>query len=453
MDMQEMWESLTYSPPAARQDDSNEPREPPPPATPLDFPRCKPFKSSIPVCGTSNDLAKLFNSTLKTGPTLKHLQALNISLANELPIEQVVPTGFIPEPSRLEASTKCDLSQPAQSAISKSASLSNGAQAPSREDFLNRVKELLYENEDAFRAIQRKPPPPNRQPAHVVYFRKFWDGLYSMAEYWDTSLDKYLDNSNEDQSAMELDGPQLKSTKAEVKNETNQGKDLKKTYTGRRRGTGRDMPGKYREDTVFSLVETLTWAFRCKLDQPHSQQRLKLQGTMIPILHAASVCRLPKDVREAKRGVVEGPMLGVFCRDQVSFRDLEEAIGEGKQEMMDMLRETGVMLMLAQKRAREGKEEEVPGKGQWWASAPRWGGGVGGELEAADEETMGDATASGSSRRQNKKTRGLDAWRSMQPPPGIWEKGVRYQQIGRDKGSMYDDVSKTYGRVQALSGR
>ena len=384
----------------------------------------------------------------------KHLQALNVNLANELSVEQVVPRNFIPDLSWSKASTITQSSTSPQAASSKSARLSNGAPVPGRDDFFIRVKELLHDNDDAFRACERKPPLPNRQPARIVHFRKFWDGLLAMAEHWDTSLDKYSDSNDiEDQSAMDVDELYPEPITVEEKIETDKGEDpKKKTYTGRRRGTGRDMPGKYREDTVFAFVETLTWAFRCNLHQPRSQQRLKLQGTTIPILHAASVHRAPKDVREARRGVVEGPMLGVFCREQTVFRDHDEAEGEGKQEVLDLLRETGLMLLLAQKRAREGKEEEVPGKGEWWANAPRWGGGGGGEPGSTNERTAGDAATLGLSRKQKMKANRIDAWKSMQPPSSIWEKGVTYQQIGRDKNSEYDDVSEPTGRAPNLIG-
>ena len=453
-DMQEMWESLTSSTPAARKDDIDQPREPPPPATPLDFPHCEPSKLSVPESEVSNDLVKLFSSTLRTGPTPKHLQALNVNLSNELSLEQVVPADFIPHPSWSEASTENGSLESPQAASSVSASLSNGPPNPGKKVFFDRVKELLHDNEDAFRAIQRKPPLPNRQPVRIVHFRKFWDGLLLMAEYWDTSLDKNIDSKDtEDESAMDIDKPHSECFKPEDGSGTDQGEGpKKKTYTGRRTGTGRDMPGKYREETVFSFVETLTWAFRCRLDQPHSQQRLKLQGTMIPILHAASVNRVPKDVREARRGLAEGPMLGVFCREQTTFRNPDEAEGEGKQEILDLLRETGLMLLLAQKRAREGKEEEVPGKDKWWANAPRWGGGVGGELGDTTNETTGDTTPSEPSRKQNKKASRMDAWKSMQPPSRVWERGVKYQQIGKDKSSEYDDVSEPTGRAQAHPG-
>ena len=448
-DMQEMWKSLTIFPPAAGHVDRNKPREPPPPATPLQFPRCEPCWRSVPELGASNDLAKLFSSTLRTGPTAKHLQALNVSLANELALDQVVPTVFIPPLSWSKGPATSESSEASQAAFPRSISLSNGAPTPGKEEFFVRVKELLHDNDDAFRAMQRQPPLPHRQPARIVHFRKFWEGLLLVAEHWDTSLDRYSDSKDtEGKSAMDIDELRSEAEKVESRMETDKGDYQTKTYTGRRTATGRDMPGKHREDTVFAFVETLTWAFRCRLDQAHSQQRLELQGTMVPILHAASVHRVPKDVREARRGVAEGPMLGVFCREQTSFRGLDEAEGEGKQEILDLLRETGLLLMLAQKRAREGKQEEVPGQGKWWANAPRWGGGTGGELGDANEETNGDPTSSESSRKRFKKASRMDAWKSMRPPSSTWDRGVTYQQIGKDNNSEHDDVSESCGRAQ-----
>ena len=449
-DMQEMWESLTSCTPAAGQINDDGPREPPPPATPLDFPKCEPSTLSASELGASYDLVKLFSSTLRTGPTIRHLQALNVSLVNGLPLEQVVPTDFIPNPRWSEDPTANNSSESLEPALPKSVSLSNGVPAPTREDFFNRAKELLYDNEDGFRAIQRRSPLPNQHPARIVHFRKFWEGLLLMAGHWDTSLDDHFNSNDRDgKSAIDVDELRLEAAETGPKVEAEKSEDVKKSYTGRRTGTGRDMPGKYREDTVFMLVETLAWAFRCRLEQPHSQQRLQLQGTMIPILHAASVHRVPRDVRQARRGVAEGPMLGVLCREQTSFRDSNEPEGEGKQEILDLLRETGLMLMLAQKRGREGKKEEVPGAGKWWANAPRWGGRAGGEVEVTNEEITGDPTSESSRKRVRKSTR-LDAWKTVQPPSSIWERGVTYQHIGKEINSEYDDVSKPERRLRIV---
>ena len=448
--MQEMWESLTVSPPVATPHvDKDKPREPPPPATSLQFPRCEPRWRSVSELGGSNDLAKLFSSTLRTGPTAKHLQALNVSLANELSLDQVVPIDFIPPHSWSASPATSEPSASSQAASSRSTSLSNGAPTPGKEEFFVRVKELLHDNDDAFRAMQRLPPLPHRQPTRIVHFRKFWEGLLLVAEHWDTSLDRYSDSKDsERKSAIDVDELRSVANNTESRMQKDKGEVREKTYTGRRMSTGRDMPNKYREETVFAFIETLTWVFRCRLDQANSQQRLELQGTMIPIIHAAWVYRVPKDVRATRRGLAEGPMLGVFCREQTSFRGRDEAEGEGKQEILDLLRETGLMLMLAQRRAREGKKEDVPGNGKWWATAPRWGGGAGGELGDANEETNGDPTSSESSRKKFKKASRMDAWKSMQPPSSTWDRGVTYQQIGKDKNSEHDDVSEPKARAR-----
>ena len=214
--MPQILEVLTRFISDAPQYDENEPREPPPPATPLDFPCCEPSKLSVLEPEVSNDLVTLFGNTLRTGPTAKHLQALNISLANELPLEQVVPTDFTPHSSWLKDPVKFELAESteASAALSKPHSLSNGAPAPGREDFFIRAKELLYENEDAFRAMQRKPPVAGRLPARIVHFRKFWVGLLLMAEHWDTSLDEYSDSKEMDyKSGKDIDELQSKAPK------------------------------------------------------------------------------------------------------------------------------------------------------------------------------------------------------------------------------------------------
>ena len=419
--------SLTIPTPAASREDPNKPKEPPPAATPLDFPCCYP---QMLTTSAECDLVKLFSNILRTGPTAEHLQALNISLAKNASFDQLLPAGSTPplswlqDPATIESFDTKQTVPPA---------LSSRVSAPDHEAFYTRLKELSHDNEDAFRAIKRQAPLPNHQPARVVHFRKFWDGLSLMAEYWDTSLDKCSDNDGQqDRDEMDMD--------QNIENEQGGG-PKQKTYTGRRTDTGRNMPGKYREDTVFAFVETITWAFSCRLEQPFVQPRLKLQGMILPLPHVASVCRVPKDVREARRGISEGPVMGVFCRDQTSFRRPEEIEGEGKQEILDLLREAGLTLMLAQKRARQGKEEAVPGKGQWWAEKPRWGGGAGGETGISEEDKVDEPASADAPRKRTKKVSRGDLWRTVRPPSSTWERGVTYKQIGKTKTSEHDDVS------------
>lgn len=202
-------------------------------------------------------------------------------------------------------------------------------------------------------------------------------------------------------------------------------------------------PRKFREDVVFAFVEMLAWAFSCRLEQATMQPKLNVHGVIMSLPHIASVYRTPKDTRKARSGVLEGPILAVSCRDQTRFRGPNQPEGEGQMEIMDLLRETGLMAMLAQKRAREGKEEDQPGAGKWWTTTPRWGGGPGGECGVAEEEAIEEAAqdAGGPQRKRAKRVTKADVWRAMQPPKSTWEKGVNYQQIGKDKASGYDDVS------------
>ena len=443
--MQDLLDSLTASLPAARRDDEDLPRSPPPPATPLDFPCCRPQGLQGLGLDTEDDILKLFSNILRTGPTEKHLEVLNVSLVGNVPLDLLLPSDFTPPFSWLQPhdTTSNKSFEESQSVSSTSQTLSNGAPAPGHEAFFPRVKELLYDNEDAFRAIQRRPPVSNHPPARVVHFRRFWDGLLLMADYWDTSLDNYSKSKSEgDGSAMDIDEPRSEAQQPDQKMDTEENEaQQEKTYTGRRTDTGRNMPGKYREDTVYAFVETLVWAFYCRLEHPRTQPRLKLQSMILPLPHMGSVYRTPKDSQQVRRGMLEGPMLGVCCRDQTSFRRPDEAEGEGKQEILDLLRETGLMLMLAQKRMREGKEEEVPGKGKWWANAPRWGGGKGGELGVSEDEVVEEPSSVDAPRKRSKKMNRAELWRNVRPPASMWEKSVTYLQIGKDRKNDYDDVS------------
>lgn len=425
----------------------NKPREPPPPATPLDFPRCRPQRLSYPWNNDgedNHDLVKIFTNILRTGPSTKYLEALNTSLVDEIPLEQLLPTDYIPPTSWLCDPSTGENNDEASATPSSSQVLSNGAPAPSQKVFYDFVKELSYDNEDAFRAVRREPPLPNKKPTKVVHFRKFWDNLNYMADFWDTSLDQYTEDPDDTNgSVMDVDELRSEAQQADQQGDTAKEceTEKKKTYTGRRTDTGRNMPGRLREDAVFAFVEALVWAFRCRLQHAQMLPKLKMHGMMVPLPHVASVYRQPKDRERAKNLIIEGPMLGVYCRDQVCFRRPEDEVGQGKQEIMDLLRETGMVLMLAQKRAREGKEEEKPGQDKWWANAPRWGGGKGGEVGAAKDEAVEEPESSDAPRKRTKKVTKVDNWATVRPPSSTWEKKVAYEQIGRDKKTDYDDVS------------
>lgn len=111
------------------------------------------------------------------------------------------------------------------------------------------------------------------------------------------------------------------------------------------------------------------------------------------------------------------------------------------------------MLLAAQERAREGVTDVRPGEGQWWTTAPRWGGGTseGPEGEHHTEEDSNNHEKEKPHKRSKydhpflamrrpRRMSNADRWKAVQPGPSLWEKRMRYMQIGKTVGSLYDDV-------------
>ena len=162
----------------------------------------------------------------------------------------------------------------------------------------------------------------------------------------------------------------------------------------------------------------------------------------------ASVYRTPKDRNQARRNILEGPLLAIQCRNTTAFRKQGEQIGEGKDEIRDLLmNEIGVMLMIAQKRAREAKVEVKPWEGAWYVTKPRWGGGSGGEIgEAGQEDAVEDKERPTSNKQGSKKQkrrhgiRSVEHWKNLTPNSSLWENGVTYLGIGKEDDAKYDEV-------------
>lgn len=136
--------------------------------------------------------------------------------------------------------------------------------------------------------------------------------------------------------------------------------------------------------------------------------------------------------------------MGVQSRSETKFRAPEQAVGSGQAEALDLLREVGAMLLLAQERLREGKERRKPGEGKWYTSTPRWGGGSGGE----SENTAGNVDEAGSkgedtkpgSRKRSRRQNNSDAYQNLWPGLGTWDPRVEYIGVGKEKESEIDDV-------------
>lgn len=229
---------------------------------------------------TAGQIIEQFLTVHKTGPTVQHAQALNVSSATEVTLEELLPTDHLPPVSWQEDPKSTAGSKPDQSAPKSVITLSNGAQKPEHDVYFARAKELLVDNDEAFRTIRRETGLKDRPLVRLAHFRKFWDMLSQMADYWDTSQDQYTNGTtDEKKETMDLDQSE-KYTKPT-------------SYAGCRIGTGREMPPRYRDEAVFAFVETIVFAFRCKIDRPRAEPKLKLHNLLIPLLQTGSVYRYP----------------------------------------------------------------------------------------------------------------------------------------------------------------
>lgn len=405
------------------------PREPPPPATPLNFPAYTPNGSHPSSDFSSGEsLARLFTSLKKpSDATAQHVDALNVRVTRDVTLEEIVPHSFLPPSSWSHSPAR----SPACESVKADCQLSNGSKVPGHEIYYVRLQELLFDNDAAFRRVLRQPPRPGQQAVTPAHFRKFWVNLELMAEYWDTSLDAESASPTKDtgQSAMDIDHKE---------NDKAPDDGAKISYKGRRIGTGSQMPELYRDDTVRYFVETIAWAFGCQVTPPRIPPRLSVQNCLLPVRHNTLVYRSPTDRQRARQGLVEGPLVAIQCRPDTSFRTEDEGVGDGSAEKLDLLREIGAMLLLAQQRAREGQEEKSPGQGEWWTTKARWGGGPGGEVaNQAENSDEGPPPA----KRGRRKESALESYKALHPPAGTWERKVTYLRIGKDPKCESDTVS------------
>lgn len=251
-----------------------------------------------------------------------------------------------------------------------------------------------------------------------------------------------------------------------------------KKYTGRRVGAGSEMPDDMRDETIRAFVEMIAWPFGCQVTIPTLPPRLTVQSLLFPVRQSFHAARSPRDRTVARSGILEGPVLIAQCRPETGFRAASDAAGAGFGEICDLFREVGGMLLAAQERAREGAIELRSGEGKWWTTAPRFGGapndgilddlvkgahGMHGMplpdsmLEEGGVKPSSPAEELEGSRKRHKyehpfvtslarrpsamrKLSSSEKWKILQPGPSLWDKRMRYMQIGKAKESPFDDV-------------
>ncbi|KAL8787293.1 MAG: hypothetical protein Q9213_002284 [Squamulea squamosa] len=411
----------------------NHPRPAPTRPSPLDFPYYQVHGDLNAAHQDAQNLDQIFLG-LEKHVSVRHLEALNITLLGEIPLEKLIPEGYLPPTTWLQDPS---LAAAPSSIAPDSAEPSKEARKPGHEEFYQRAKELLYDNDECFDSLPGGPRSRGPPPVKLSQTNNFYQNLLSMAESWDTSKDNYTINE-----------------------------DGKEMYTGRRYVAGHEMPPHYRENTVNAFVELCIWPFVCNLQSPRSSVNRKLQfrKRYLPVQGVtSSVCRNSTERQKAKGGILQGPLVGVHCRNTTTFRSATDGIGEGKEELMDLLSEVSAALLVAQKRAREGKVEEKPWENKYWALAERRHlGELGGgrqdaetntrarrEIEAMESgvEPMEDVEmekkrdGSNSNDAKRRRIQGpKQAYLTTKPPESQWEPKMEYRSIGKEPAAGADNI-------------
>lgn len=230
-------------------------------------------------------------------------------------------------------------------------------------------------------------------------------------------------------------------------------------YRGRRISNGIKMPWLYRTETVKGFFEAAIFPFNYKLSVPRAPATLLVAGVRIPVRQQTFlVHRMSRDLASAKQGIVEGPVMGSFVRQDVEAFSAGTAQQRKEKLELDVLREVGSLLHLAQERRREGKEERVWTKktvpaGRHWFSEMASDGGK--PDESPPEDNGGPATTAAAiaaaaaalngkdkERKRKKVKTKYEMWREMQPQRPQWDPKIKYVAVGKEEGSEWDEVSR-----------
>ncbi|KAI6814390.1 hypothetical protein KC332_g2067 [Hortaea werneckii] len=472
--------------------DPEEERDPPLEPTPVTFPT---YQSSHAADWNDSkappNFQTLFARILKPADVSReHQDSLNIEIQPQCTSDDLLPlasdgTSYLPSMAPQQAINAASYSD---------ATKVDAATSRKRKDFDERLAELRVDNETAYRTLTRSLRNGVKAP-RLAYMRKFWEGLENMGQYWDCSKDAYSEAppSEEDgeQSAKRQrlestrnghrEGPNTQNTANPDGDEahTSEGasseterkrnapanavRDLMSTsslaesselrYSGWRTGTGRNMPDTFRADAVRAFVEGTVWPFQCTVSPPRQMPIVHFGKLRLPVRQTAGVYRLPKDRMKARQGCLEGPILALQVRSDTDFVDDDGCPLEGKSRL-DLMRELGGMLQIAQERRREGKTEVRPGEGKWWTTVPRWGGGPGGEMEkeegnadivqASEDLLEGIKEARGRKKKDYSQGRVRKTpamlWRELKCGSSTWDPKLDYTAIGKDPESPYDEV-------------
>ncbi|KAJ4303444.1 hypothetical protein N0V90_002339 [Kalmusia sp. IMI 367209] len=444
----------------AGQHDNKKERPPPSRPIPVTFPSLDPPEPSISTLPTSwtdhsapGIAAHFLNLKKPSDVDVDTLALLNVSFQPQSDFETLLASvstdaqAYIPPSSWLKAPEQNGSKLSEHSAKL----LCNGRKAPDQNDFYVRAKELVFRNEDAFANLTRKPMG-EKVPLRLAHFRKFWEGLDNMAYYWDNSLDEYLipDSKQHNNSSI---GDVVSDQVGEA-NDTDVPSAVSPTEEEPRKKAKTESETIEPHTVSTELVGSDASAL--PLNSPMSSSRVIPARTSPPKTPWEASISADKPV-DLSKGSYTGYRIGNGADMPDSYRlEADTSFGTAgdiqAESVLDVVRELGGMLLLAQERARQGKTESRGGEGKWWTTTHRWGGGPGGEVGEAtgasdapseNHATKADEKLANRSRVGSKDRRRptpAEIWKTLKPGNPLWDPKVVYEAIGKDPNVAWDDV-------------
>ena len=418
-----------------------------PEPTPINLPRYQPFAQEDASLDLSEALPTLLQHTGRSTPSLlgpKGLSAIGLNLHLDATREQLVPdTSYIPDFQRWE---QLSMDQAREENQQTRKPLRNGNFSPGCQTFLERKKELSNTNQDGFRTVRRIPPPKGKQHARLGNAYEFFRCLEMFTTFWDDPT-----QPPELPPSPEM-GPSDTSNAAEGTS-SEQAQEEEERVKFQRTEVGHSMPADYRQNLLSAFIKLVSYDFGCNVSMARVEPRLHIsspEGVASPRKsyfpsNTSFIFQSPTTREAARAGNLYGPAGAASARPTTDFTtpDMETA------QSLDLAKEIVAALITAQHRAREGKTETRFGEDQWWTQKPRWGGGSGGPIgrEIEKDTVQGDKDSRPSdsdgmpmAKKPRKNMSIYDNYRMVRPPSTTWDKKARYEAIGKQSSSDYDDV-------------
>lgn len=436
-----------------------------PSPTQINLPRYQPFAKDDEVIDKCLSLPFLLEQSGRDSVVLGSTGLLAIGLDLKLDVDK---HDLIPDASCLPDFRQWD-SFTAEEARNQSGQdrfpLKTGGMSPGCQVYLERWRELSNTNEDAFRTVRRILPPKGKQQARLGNTYEFFRCLELFTTFWDDPTQPPELPPSPELATSDTTCSNTEGNKQQPDSEQFQAPVISRT------SSGQSMPPEYRQNLLNAFIKLVAYDFGCNVSMARVEPRLHFNSSPSQTQrksYTPSNCHFvfqsPMTREAARAGTVYGPVAVVSARPTINFTapDAETA------QSLDLAREVLAALIAAQHRNREGKEEVRFGRGQWWTTQRRWGGGLGGPIgREIDKGTAVDdrRTAppdvkyvqNGPIIKRARKTMPIyDNYRMVRPPSSSWDRKAKYEAIGKVAGANCDDIfviSSVFHHVSVLRVR